>query len=207
MTLAAAKKKSEIAGTQRCCVPFLFKMTNRLRLRPYLLAVLFAFAFAQACAPRSTPTPFRPPTSLPLTQPLPTTTSVPVLLTPSPTPAIALTTTAGPCANDLTFVDDLTVEDGASFFAGAAIDKQWLVQNSGTCNWDSTYRLKWAEGNTLGAAEEQLIYPARAGTQATLRILFIAPAAEGTYESWWQAYDPNGAAFGDPISIKIVISP
>ena len=102
-------------------------------------------------------------------------------------------------------MDDITVEDGTSYSAGAIIDKQWLVQNSGTCNWDSTYRLKWVGGNTLGVEEEQLIYPARAGTQATFRILFTAPAEAGSYESAWQVVDPNGNFFGDLIFIKIVV--
>jgi hypothetical protein len=38
-----------------------------------------------------------------------------------------------------------------------------------------------------------------------LRITFTAPAVEGTYESAWQAYGPDGVAFGDPIYIKIVV--
>lgn len=107
----------------------------------------------------------------------------------------------------LSFVDDLTVPDGISFFAGAVIDKQWLVQNSGTCNWDASYRLKWVGGSTLGAAEEQPLFPARAGTQAPLRIQFTAPVEPGSYESSWQAIDPDGNFFGDLIFMKIVVTP
>ncbi len=87
------------------------------------------------------------------------------------------------------------------------MDKQWLVQNSGSCNWDSTYRLKWIGGDPMGAATEQSLYPARAGTQATLRIIFSAPAGEGLYESAWQAVDPDGNVFGDLVFIKIVVTP
>jgi hypothetical protein len=114
---------------------------------------------------------------------------------------------AGPCANNLEFIQDVTIPDGTSISFGASIDKQWLVNNNGTCNWDSTYRLKWIGGDPLGAAQEQVLYPARAGTQTTLRITFTAPTAEGTYESWWQAYGPDGIAFGDQVSMKIVVSP
>jgi hypothetical protein len=173
-------------------------------LGPILLTILF---FTAACAPRSTPAPFRPPTSLPPTQLLATTTPVPALFTPAPTSTFTPTATAGPCTNGLSFVDDITVQDGTSFFAGASIDKQWMVQNRGTCNWDSSYRLKWVGGSTLGAAEEQPLFPARAGTQATLRILFTAPAEPGSYESSWQAVDPNENVFGDLIFMKIVVSP
>jgi len=99
------------------------------------------------------------------------------------------------------------VEDGTVVSPGANIDKQWLVTNSGTCNWDSRYRLKLIGGDALGAATEQALYPARAGTQATLQIIFTAPLEAGTYESAWQAYNPEGEAFGDFVSIKIIVSP
>lgn len=175
-----------------------------LRLSLLLLPILF---YAAACAPQSTPTPFRPPTSIPPTQPLATTTSVPSLFTPVVTPTETVTPTPEPCRNGLSFVDDITIQDGTSFFAGAAIDKQWLAQNSGTCNWDATYRLKWVGGSLLGAAAEQPLFPARAGTQATIRILFTAPAEAGAYESGWQAVDPDGNVFGDLIFMQIVVSP
>jgi hypothetical protein len=109
--------------------------------------------------------------------------------------------------NNLEFIQDVTIPDGTTISIGAAIDKQWLVNNIGTCNWDSTYRLKWISGDPLSATQEQILYPARAGTQATLRITFTAPTVEGTYESWWQAYSPDGVAFGDQVSMKIIVSP
>lgn len=177
----------------------------RIRLRLYLLAILLTLIFASACAPKTTPTLFRPPTQPEPTQVLPTTTLVPALYTAVPSPTITATIT-GPCTNNLEFIQDGTIPDGTSISFGATIDKQWLVKNSGTCNWDSTYRLKWIGGDPLGAAEEQALYPARAGTQATLRILFTAPTIENSYESAWQAVDPNGNVFGDLIFIKIIVS-
>lgn len=87
------------------------------------------------------------------------------------------------------------------------MDKQWLVANSGSCNWDSTYRFKWIGGDPLGANTEQVLYPARAGTQATIRILFTAPVVAGTYQSAWQAYGPDGVAFGDPVYVEVVVVP
>jgi hypothetical protein len=175
-----------------------------LRSRLFLLPFIFC---TSACVSQPAPTPFRPPTQLPPTQPLATTTPVPSFFTPAPTPTETITPTPEPCTNILSFVDDLTVPDGTSFFAGAVIDKQWLVQNSGTCNWDASYRLKWVGGSTLSAVEEQSLFPARAGTQATLRVQFTAPAEAGSYESSWQAIDPDGNFFGDLIFMKIVVTP
>jgi hypothetical protein len=177
----------------------------RLPLRPNLLILLFAFAFIQACAPKITPTPFRPPTQLGPTSVLPTTTPIPQLFTSVPTMTVTATV-AGPCTNNLSFLNDVTIPDDTSVLPGSRIDKQWLVQNSGSCSWDSTYRLKWIGGDPLGAATEQLLYPAKAGTQATLRIEFTAPFTEGPYESAWQAVGPDGNVFGDLIFIKILVT-
>ena len=170
-----------------------------------LLPILF---LPVACGPQTTPTPFRPPTQPQPTQIviLATTTPIPSFVTFVPTDT-AVPTVPGPCINSLSFLNDITINDGTTVSPNTAMDKQWLVQNSGTCDWDSTYRLKWIGGDPMGAAQEQSLYPARAGTQATLRILFTAPATEGPYESAWQAYDPEGNAFGDPIFIKIVVVP
>ncbi len=177
----------------------------RFTLRPGLLAVFFSLIFAQACAPQTTSTPFRPPTQPAPTQILATTTPIPVN-TPVPTSTITPTVT-GPCTNNLTFIDDITIEDFTTVPAGSTMDKQWLVSNSGTCNWDAAYHLKWIGGEMFGAADDQPMFPARAGTEATLRILFTAPTVEGTYESAWQAYGPDGSAFGDTVFITVVISP
>ena len=185
-------------------------MTLRLRSvirflpRPFLILLLI-FSFAAACSPQPTPTPFRPPTAIPPTQILPTTTPIPAIFTPTVAPTITATLDAGPCTNTLTFLDDLTVEDGTTFAPGASIDKQWLVQNDGTCNWDSTYKLKWVGGFTLGVAEEQPLFPAAAGVQVTLRIVFIAPTEPGTYQTTWQALDPEGNLFGDTVYMEIVV--
>ena len=176
----------------------------RIRLRPHLLVVLWALIFASACAPQPTPTPFRPPTQPEPTQVLPTITSIPAIYTAVPSPTITATIEV-PCANDLEFLSDVTIVDNTSVLPGASIDKQWLVKNSGTCNWDSTYRLKWVGGDPLGAAQEQLLFPSRAGAQATVRILFTAPTTSGIYQSSWQAFAPDGTSFGDPVFIQVIV--
>jgi hypothetical protein len=174
----------------------------RFSLNRYLI-LLSIISFAVACSPPSTPTPFRPPTAILPTQIPPTATPLPA------TPTLALTVTAtleeGPCSNELTFLDDLTIEDGDIFAPGTSIDKQWLVQNDGTCDWDATYKLKWVGGYTLGVAEEQPLFPAAAGVQVTLRIVFTAPTEPGTYPTVWQAIDPDGNLFGDTVFMEIVV--
>jgi len=179
----------------------------RITLRPYLFAVLLTLIFASACTAQATPTAFRPPTKPAPTQILSTTTPIPAIYTAVPTPTVTATATEIPCSNNLEFLQDVTIPDDTIIAAGATIDKQWLVKNNGTCDWDSTYRLKWIGGDPLGAPQEQNLYPARAGTQVTLQITFSAPTVEGIFESAWQAYGADGIAFGDRVYMKIVISP
>lgn len=173
-----------------------------------MFAVILILLFSSACSPASTPTPFRPPTAqAPLIEPTliihPTQAKVVIQSTPLPT--IVPTVDPKDCSNSLKFVQDLTIPDDTVITVGMVFDKQWLVQNAGTCNWNSGYRLKHVGGGVLGASEEIALYPARAGTQATLEIQFTAPFTEGVYESAWQASDANGTAFGDPIYVRITV--
>jgi hypothetical protein len=173
-----------------------------------LFAVILTFLFASACSPASTPTPFRPPTvEAPLIEPtfIIHPTQEIVIIQSTPLPTIFPTVNPEDCTNDLKFIEDLTIQDNTLTTLGLALDKQWLVENNGTCNWNSNYRLKHIGGAALGAPEEIALYPARAGTQATIQIMFTAPFTEGVYESAWQAADPNGTAFGIPIFIRIVV--
>jgi hypothetical protein len=175
---------------------------NRLLFAVALMLVSFS-----ACSPVPTPTPFRPPTAqAPLIEPtfiIQPTQEVVVESTPLPT--IFPTTNPADCVNNLTFLEDLTIPDNMFATFGLALDKQWLVVNSGTCHWNSAYRLRNIGGASLGAPEEIALYPARAGTQARIQILFTAPFAEGVYESAWQAIDADGNPFGDPIYIRIAV--
>lgn len=110
-----------------------------------------------------------------------------------------------PCTNNLAFISDITIPDGSHSTPESSLDKRWLVQNSGTCNWDERYTLKLIAGSEMGAPKTSPLYPARSSSQATFRIIFTAPAASGEYRSAWQAYSPEGESFGDPIYIDIVV--
>jgi hypothetical protein len=156
----------------------------RIALSRSRSAVLLILVLLSACSPAPASTPFRPPTAeAPLIEPT-------FLIQPT---------------QEILVIEDLTIPDNMFATFGLALDKQWLVENSGTCNWNAAYRLRNVGGAALGAPGEIALYPARAGTQATLRILFTAPFAEGVYESAWQAMDANGSPFGDPIYIRVAV--
>ena len=172
----------------------------------FVLFTLLSASLLAACGCRkgaSTPIPYRPPTLEAAATPLPTLppesyVENPPVETPAPT-------VAPECNNGLFFIEDLTIPDGTQVAPGTMLDKRWRVQNTGTCNWDEHYRLKEIAGPELGSVPEQRLYPARSGSEATIRIQFTAPEEAGTYRSAWQAYDPEDRPFGDPFFIEVVV--
>jgi hypothetical protein len=180
-----------------------------LHILPSLTLVTVILILLPACSPAPTPTPFRPPTAeSPLIEPtlIIQPTQQVVIIQSTPLPTILPTTDPQECVNDMNFISDVTIPDNTFVAYGSSVDKQWQVENTGTCNWDASYRLRHLGGALLGAPEEILLYPARAGTQATIQILFTAPFTDGVYESAWQAYDPQGIPFGDAIYIRVTVA-
>jgi hypothetical protein len=133
----------------------------------------------------------------------PTQTIIPTATFPAP--ALVFSTPTPICFDRLTFLDDLTIPDDSVFTPGSTMEKQWLIQNSGSCNWDNRYRLRLINGDAFGASPEQALFPARSGMQVILQINFVAPLEAGEYLSEWQAFDAQGIPFGDSFYIKIIV--
>lgn len=141
---------------------------------------------------------FVPPT---LNPQLPTaTTAETATVTPEPTEA-------GPCENDLEFLDDLTIPDNTVVAPGELMTKTWLVRNSGTCNWESDYTLRNTDGLPMGVATIQALYPARSGSEVELTLIFTAPTDQGQAITKWQAHDPEGNPFGQEFYMQIIVDP
>ena len=170
--------------------------------KKYFLTILLLLGLT-GCMPPSIPAPDNEQTPF-FVPPVIVTTSPTVMIAPSSEVSQQQTPTLD-CQNLLSFMDDLTVPDGTIFEAGAAIDKQWEVENSGTCNWDERYTVRLTGGPDLGAEQIQALFPARSGSKATIQILFEAPQEAGTYRSSWQAFSPEGEPFGDPFYIEIIV--
>jgi hypothetical protein len=128
--------------------------------------------------------------------PIPVTTPKEEVERPTPIPA---------CTNALWFFQDITIPDGTQVSPGERLDKRWLVQNAGTCNWDERYQIRLEAGPNMGVPATQALFPARSGLELIIRMNFIAPDEPGTFRSAWQAYDPDGLSFGDPFFVEIEV--
>jgi hypothetical protein len=179
-----------------------WKLNLDLNLTKNTFASFFLFTITlllPACGEQvafSTPEYFIPPTLSNQTGPIKFETPTPIL----PTPTIS-------CENNLAFVDDVTIQDGSKFSPGDVVEKIWLVENTGTCNWNANYRVRFMDGDPMGAGLEQALFPARSGAEAEIRITFVAPNQPGLVLSSWQAYSPEGQPFGMIVYISIVVDP
>jgi hypothetical protein len=173
--------------------------------------ILTLVIFLAGCGPQPTASPFIPPSNETVIQ-----ITVPLSYTPPPLPTtigatptsvnipVAVTAEVS-CYNSLRFVEDVNFPDGTVVRPGEKIEKLWRVENNGTCSWDSRYRMRLVEGEQLGAPVELALFPARPGTQAELRVIFISPRENRYYRSTWQAFGPDGLVFGDPFYIDIFV--
>ena len=169
---------------------------NHIR-RFFYFSLVAAWLAACSALESPQPTAYRPPTVAAPTLPAAPT---PTLQQPTLTPAPPV------CQDNLTFVEDVTVPDGTYVDPGVVLDKRWKVKNSGTCNWDEDYRFRLVDGPAMNTIPEQALFPARSGTEAVIRLVFIAPEEPGQYRSAWQAVSPLGEPFGDPIYIEIIVN-
>jgi len=175
-----------------------------------VIAIGLVSFWLTACGPGATPTYFVPPTlnpapAAPLEGPSAAPGSAGSSSESRAAPTVAAPTATPACSDDLGYLQDLTIPDGSAMAAGQLIDKRWEVRNSGSCNWDERYRLRLISGDPMGAEQEVPLYPARAGSDATLQILFTAPQAPGRYQCQWQAINPDGTPFGDAFYMEIIV--
>lgn len=137
---------------------------------------------------------------------LPTSTLVPSMpsleMTATPGTDIILPTATNTLAPNpgCTLSANLVQEDppdGTLLKPGESFLKTWWLQNTGTCTWDSTYKLVYWDGDLIGAA---VSYPlpvvVAPGETKEIAILLQAPAEEKQYRGYWRLKSPWGYDFG-----------
>jgi hypothetical protein len=124
-----------------------------------------------------------------------------VTLRPSVTPDLATATkgTTLPC-DQATFVRDISVPDGTLLFPGTPFTKTWELKNTGSCPWNSTYLLVFAnEGDLMGATISQPMMTSGAvqpGELVKVSVNLTAPNKLGDAKSYWRLRNPAGVDFG-----------
>ncbi len=143
--------------------------------------------------PTSTPTLTPTPTATPTATAISTSTPVPVYSYPTPETACYASA----------YITDVTIPDYSQVAPGEVFRKTWLLENTGTCAWDPTYRMGFVGGYDMAGSPKkigQTIYP---GQDAYLTVDFTAPDTAGEYTSYWRLGTKGGALFG--VSVYVVI--
>jgi len=131
--------------------------------------------------------------------------------TPTEEPAPSETATEEPaaseCSHEAEFMADVTIPDDTAIDPGESFTKTWLLQNSGTCTWTTSYELGFITGEQM-AAPQSVNLNESVSKEAGIEISvdFRAPTEPGTYASVWQLRTPAGTLFGTKYYVQIVVA-
>jgi polar amino acid transport system substrate-binding protein len=139
-----------------------------------------------------------------------------ILPTPTPTPQPAATSapvaTATPappaaCLDAMAFVKHLTQE--GEMKPGQNFTKGWQVKNTGTCTWDTNYRLDFASGQKMGGQAAAVSRQVAPGDTYDFQIQMVAPLKAGDHQGIWQMHNAKGQAFGErlKVNVRVVAGP
>jgi len=82
----------------------------------------------------------------------------------------------------------------------------WRIRNTGTCTWDTSYRLASVSGERLSGPQSlRLAEGVPPGREIEMSVKLIAPAATGTYQGEWQLFAPDGRPFGVGLPVELVV--
>ncbi len=132
-------------------------------------------------------------------------------LTTTPTPDISpeeiiqtQTAQAG-CTNNATFIEHVTIPNGAKLPAGSSFTKIWRVNNNGTCDWTG-YQLTLISGNSMDTSSPRAIPVVKAGANADIVVDMKAPATAGTFSAIWRIQSNDSSMFGPDLPITINVT-
>ena len=101
--------------------------------------------------------------------------------------------------------------DGAILAPGEYFWKTWTFLNTGTCAWNSSYKLIFWSGELLGGLISYELPEVLPNEQKDVSIYLRAPETEGTFTGYWQLQTPWNANFGvgpskAPFYVQVVVS-
>ena len=119
------------------------------------------------------------------------------------------------CVDGLAWLEDLSLPDlgmtaPAVMAPGQAFSKAWRVLNTGTCPWDSSYRLVFAHGSPQGASMggQPVAVSGKVEPGATydLEAQLVAPVSAGVYQGAWQMQNDRGNNVGERLRVGIQVA-
>ena len=123
---------------------------------------------------------------------------------PQPEPEPEPESPQPPPAPNIQFVTDVTIPDDTRLPAGSTFVKTWRVKNTGNVDWNSNYKLVFADGAAMTKKTMQTLPEVAPGQSGTVSVEFTVPLQPGIYFSDWRLQDKQGNLFGDILFTRII---
>ncbi|MGF1507612.1 MAG: hypothetical protein GYB64_05075 [Chloroflexi bacterium] len=128
-------------------------------------------------------------------------TTTPASTQPPTQPPVEPTGEDAACTNAAIVVESTTLADGTVVLGGEMVEKSWVIENTGTCTWDSSYTLIQIGGGFLQAVDAETPLPeVGPGEQTTITIpmtLNSEAPLNSEQEAVFQIRSPEGDQFGE----------
>jgi hypothetical protein len=164
---------------------------------------VFTMAFQTFTANEATQLALTPPTATASPTPAPTFPPPPTLST-FPT-AIRTFAPGGSACDNGGYVADVTIPDNTVMSSGKSFDKTWTVGNTGSCAWNTSYKLVFVSGEQMGGAAASLPVSVPSGSQVNITVHLVAPATNGTYTGTWRMQNDKAVFFGGNVTVVIKV--
>jgi uncharacterized protein YkwD len=90
------------------------------------------------------------------------------------------------------FLEDVSIPDGTDLNPKERFTKTWRLRNTGSCTWDSDYRLVFLSGDRLESPDAIPLAVTPPGGTLDLSVDLVAPPARGAYAGLFELRNPDG---------------
>jgi hypothetical protein len=146
----------------------------------------------------------------PTNTPAPTLTPLPTLAQASPLATLAFASSTplvggtSDC-DDAVFASDVTVPDGTIMEPGERFVKTWRILNNGTCAWNTSYKLVFLNGDSMGASTANVPLAVPVNSHGDISVTLTAPGDSGSYKGNWQLQNDKNQPFGSIVYVQIQV--
>ena len=147
------------------------------------------------------------PTSAPTLTLVPTTTLIPTVLRTATSAPVSSSSGGGAvgCDNSA-YLSDVTIPDGTVITPGSTFTKTWSLQNTGSCEWTTSYSIVFYSGNAMSGVSTSLSEAVSSGGSASISVELTAPTTTGSYTGYWRLQNASEVSFGEAVYVQIVVS-
>lgn len=118
-------------------------------------------------------------------------------LLPTFTPAPSTSSTSGQAGCLRAELTSETIPDGTIVKPGEVFTKTWTLKNTGTCAWDTSFKIVYMGGDIMGGGfvYNLPLYTAPGGAQ-DIDLVLTAPSIPNEYSNEWYLQAADGTLFG-----------